>query len=86
MMIKTASCLLALGFLSACQSTTTTAKRETIREMTSRYASSAPASTTNEPVPPAEGPEAVGAGPMDPNENPALVPTPLLRASAIGGL
>ena len=86
MMIKIAACLLAVGFLTACQSTTTTAKRETIRDMTSRYASNAPATTNNEPVPPAEGPEAVGAGPLDSNENPALVPSPLLRTSAIGGL
>jgi hypothetical protein len=84
MMIKIATCLLAVSFLAACTSTTTTTKRETVREMTTRYASSAPA--TNEPVPPAEGPEAVGAGPMDPTQNPALVPSPLLRTSAIGGL
>jgi hypothetical protein len=86
MMIKIAACLLAVSFLAGCTTTTTTTKRETVREMTARYASTAPTTTTNEPVPPAEGPEAVGAGPMDPNENPALVPSPLLRGSAIGGL
>jgi hypothetical protein len=81
MMIKIAACLLALGFLAGCESTKTT-KRETLREMTARYASN---STVNEPAPPAEGPEDVPANrPMDPIENPALVPTPLLRQNAIG--
>lgn len=82
MMIKIAACLLTLGFLAACTTTTTTTKRETLREMTARYASN---STVNEPAPPAEGPEDVPATrAMDPIENPALVPTPLLRANAIG--
>ena len=81
MMIKIAACLLALGFLAGCESTKTT-KRETLREMTARYASN---TSLNEPAPPAEGPEDVPANrPMDPMENPALVPTPLLRANAIG--
>ena len=86
MMIKIASCLLALSFLAACQSTTTTTKRETLRERNSRYASSQNASTTlNEPAPPAEGPEDVSADrPMDPTQNPAPVSSPLLRATAIG--
>jgi hypothetical protein len=85
MMIKIAACLLALGFLSACESTKTT-KRETLREQNARYASSAP-STQNEPAPPAEGPEDVPADrPMDPTQNPALVPTPLLRDNAAGDL
>jgi hypothetical protein len=83
-MIKIAACLLTLGFLTACETTTTT-KRETIRETQSRYASNA--SALNEPAPPAEGPEDVPAprSSLDPNENPALVPTPLLRETAIGG-
>ena len=81
MMIKIAACLLAVGFLAGCETTKTT-KRETLREMTTRYASN---STVNEPAPPAEGPEDVPASrPMDPIENPALVPTPLLRQNAIG--
>jgi uncharacterized lipoprotein len=81
MMIKIAACLLAVGFLAGCESTKTT-KRETLREMTARYASN---TSLNEPAPPAEGPEDVPANrPMDPIENPALVPTPLLRANAIG--
>ena len=83
MMIKIAACLLAVSFLAACESTKTT-KRETLREMTARYASNS-ASTLSEPAPPAEGPEDVPANrPMDPIENPALVPSPLLRANAIG--
>jgi hypothetical protein len=82
MMIKIAACLLTLGFLTACESTKTT-KRETLRQTTSRYASNS--TTLNEPAPPAEGPEDVPPDrPLDPTQNPALVPTPLLRASAIG--
>jgi hypothetical protein len=81
MIIKIAACLLTLSFLVACESTKTT-KRETLRQTTSRYASN---STLNEPAPPAEGPEDVRADrPLDPTQNPALVPSPLLRASAIG--
>jgi hypothetical protein len=85
MMIKIAACLLTLGLLAACQSTNTT-KRETLREMTTRYASSDSASSTlNEPAPPAEGPEDVPADrSMDPIHNPALVPSPLLRENAVG--
>jgi hypothetical protein len=84
MMIKIAACLLAVSFLAACETTKTT-KRETLREMTTRYASSESASTLNDPAPPAEGPEDVPAeGPNDPIRNPALVPSPLLRANAIG--
>jgi uncharacterized lipoprotein len=85
MMIKIAACLLAVSFLAACESTKTT-KRETLREMTARYASNESASSNlNEPAPPAEGPEDVPADrTMDPVQNPVLVPSPLLRASAIG--
>jgi hypothetical protein len=85
MMIKIAACLLAVSFLAACETTKTT-KRETLREMNARYASNTNASSNlNEPAPPAEGPEDVPANrPMDPVENPALVPTPLLRTTAIG--
>ena len=75
-MIKTASCLLALGFLAACTSTTTTTKRETLRQRNAQYASNERASTTlNEPAPPAEGPGYAPAnGTLEPNQNPALVP------------
>jgi hypothetical protein len=82
MMIKIAACLLAIGFLAGCETTTKTTKRETIREMTARYASN---STLNEPAPPAEGPEDVPENRrFDIDGNPALVPSPLLRQSAIG--
>ena len=81
-MIKIATCLLAVGFLAACTTTTTTTKRETLREANARYASNENAS---QPAPPAEGPEDVGPnGSLDPNLNPALVPTPLLRDNAAG--
>jgi hypothetical protein len=40
-----------------------------------------------DPMPPAEGPEDIPAeGPVDPNRNPSLLPTPLLRANAAAGL
>ena len=82
MMTKIAACLMTVAMLAAC-GTTKTAKRETLRQMHSRYAS---ASNSNEPAPPAEGPEDVsGQGPADLHRNPALVPSPLLRANAIGG-
>ena len=43
--------------------------------------------SADEPAPPAEGPEDIPAeGPVDPNRNPGLLPTPLLRASAAGSL
>lgn len=83
MITKIAACLLAIALLSACESTTTV-KRTTIREMTSRYASNN-TNNLNEPPPPAEGPEDVpGEGPADLNRNPALVPSPLLRVNAAG--
>jgi hypothetical protein len=84
MMIKIAACLLAVGFLAACESTNTT-KRETLRETTTRYANNESAANLNGPVPPAEGPENVPPGSsMNPLDNPALVPTPLLRDNAAG--
>jgi uncharacterized lipoprotein len=85
MMIKIAACLLAVGFLAGCESTKTT-KRETLREMTARYASNETASSNlNEPAPPAEGPEDVPENRrFDIDGNPALVPSPLLRQNAIG--
>jgi hypothetical protein len=86
MIIRIAACLLTLGFLAACTSTTTTTKRETLREMTARYASNeSPSSPLNEPAPPAEGPEDVPADrSIDPIHNPALLPSPLLRENAAG--
>lgn len=86
MITKTAACLLILSSLAACQSTTT-AKRETLRETNARYANSANVSSvSNEPAPPAEGPEDVlPGGNLDPVHNPALVPSPLLRENAAEG-
>ena len=70
-----------VSLLAACQ-TTHTAKRETVREMTTRVASNN-ANSLNEPPPPAEGPEDVPAeGPSELARNPGLLPTPLLRGSA----
>ena len=83
MITKIAAGLLAVSLLAACQSTTTTAKRTTLRE---QNAARLAATDTTEPTPPAEGPEDIGAGPNDPVQNPALVPSPLLRRSAAGGL
>jgi hypothetical protein len=77
--------LLTISLFAACGTTNTAAnKRTTLREM---YASNSNAATTNldEPAAPAEGPEDIPAeGPRDPVRNPALVPSPLLRANAAG--
>ena len=91
MMIKFATCLLAVSLLAACQSTSSTAQRETTGRQTlaQRVAmqSAVNPNSPDEPAPPAEGPEDIPAeGPVDPNRNPGLLPTPLLRANAIGGL
>ena len=83
MITKIAASLFAVALLAACSTTATTAKRTTLREMNaSRLAST----DTTEPTAPAEGPEEVGAGPNDPARNPAVVPSPLLRTNAAGGL
>lgn len=88
MITKIAASLLTVAFFTACSSTQTASKRTTLREM---YANNANASSyasaysADEPAPPAEGPEDVPAeGPRDPIRNPALVPSPLLRANAAG--
>lgn len=78
MKTKIASCLLALAFVTGCETTKTT-KNGTLEERMGRIASVNAA----EPAPPAEGPEDIPAeGPLDVNRNPALVPSPLLRNSA----
>jgi len=82
MITKIAAGLLAVTLLASCSSTTTT-QRTTLRETNAARLAAADA---NNPAPPAEGPEEVGAGPLDPAKNPALVPSPLLRNSAAGGL
>jgi hypothetical protein len=84
MITKITAGLLAITLLASCQSTTTTAKRTTLREMNATRMASADTST--EPMAPAEGPEeAIGEGPLDLAKNPALVPSPLLRTTAAGG-
>lgn len=84
-MTKIAACLLTIAFCTACTSTQTASKRTTLREM---YASNPSATSYDltEPAAPAEGPDSVGAGPNDLSRNPALVPSPLLRTNAAGGL
>jgi hypothetical protein len=84
MITKITAALVAVTLLAACQSTTT-AKRTTLRETNAARLAETDTSMT-EPMAPAEGPEAVAAGPLDPERNPALVPSPLLRTSAMGGL
>ena len=82
MITKITAGLLAVTLLAACETTKTT-QRTTLREMNA----SRIASTENEPAPPAEGPEDIpGEGPRDPVKNPSLVPSPLLRVNAAGGL
>lgn len=81
-MIKIATCLLALSLLTACQSNQSASNRQTLSQRVAANTASA-----NEPAPPAEGPEDVPAeGPVDPNRNPGLLPTPLLRENAAAGL
>lgn len=85
-MIKIATCLLGLSALSACQTTQSTASRPTLE---SRLLAQNAVGSNNvgEPAPPAEGPEDVPANTtIDPNRNPSLVPTPLLRHNAAGSL
>jgi hypothetical protein len=85
MITKITAALLAVTLFASCTTTTTTTKRTTLRETNAARLASAD-TTSAEAFPPAEGPDAVAAGPMDLEENPALVPSPLLRDSAAGGL
>jgi hypothetical protein len=83
MITKITAGLLAVTLLAACETTTTTAKRTTLREQNAARLASA---NTTDPAPPAESPEsAIGEGPLDPVHNPSMVPSPLLRANAMGG-
>ena len=81
--IQIAISLISVALLSACSSTTQTAAQPTLEQrLTAKYAST---TYSQEPAPPAEGPEDVPAsGPTDVERNPNLVPTPLLRVSAAG--
>ena len=79
MNIQSVACLISVAFLAACSTTTQTAQRDTLEQrLMSKYAAADVGS--QEPAPPAEGPEDVpAAGPNDVNHNPILVPSPLLR-------
>ena len=88
MITKITAGLLAITLLAACETTKTT-QRTTLRDMNAARLASADRTSTNanEPPAPAEGPEDIPAeGPRDPARNPALVPTPLIRVNAAGGL
>ncbi len=64
---------------SACATTQTTVTSYKVKKPPAAVV----AANANEPVPPAEGPQDAPAGAaQDPNRNPGLVPTPLLRYSA----
>lgn len=92
MIIKIATCLFALALLPACTSTNATANRkpaaprQTLAQRTLAQRGGN-MNSIDEPAPPAEGPEDIPAeGPVDPNRNPGLLPTPLLRTNAAGSL
>jgi uncharacterized lipoprotein len=84
MKIQTVASLLSLALLAACSSTSqTTAQRQTLEQRAmAKYASTDIYS--QEPAPPAAGPEDVqqnipATGPNNVDRNPVLVPSPLLR-------
>lgn len=92
MITKIATCLCVLATLSACSNTSKTtqnepaATRPTLAQRTLAQRGGN-ANSIVEPAPPAEGPEDIPAeGPVDPNRNPGLLPTPLLRGNAAGSL
>ncbi|CAN5530660.1 hypothetical protein BH18VER1_BH18VER1_00230 [soil metagenome] len=86
MITKLATCLLALSLLSACQTTQSTASRQSLQDRRLALNTTNP-NSIDEPPPPAEGPEDIpGEGPADPVRNPGLLPTPLLRGNAAAGL
>jgi hypothetical protein len=80
MKIEICACLLSLALLPACSTTSqTTAEHQTLEQrLNAKYANVD--TNVGEPAPPAEGPEDIPAeGPTDPERNPSLVPSPLLR-------
>jgi len=80
--MKPTIALFVFAFLTACQTTTLTPTVKTNPALAERLA----VLNTDEPMPPAEGPEDVAPGPaQDPTRNPGLVPSPLLRYSAASG-
>jgi len=89
MTTKIATCLLALSLFTACQTTqpTATSGRQSLEQRRLAQNTSTNPNSIDEPPPPAEGPEDIpGEGPADPNRNPGLLPTPLLRGNAAAGL
>lgn len=81
MKTKLALSLLVVALSSACTTTKTTSTSSDGKN--SRYANN-----SLETAPPAEGPavDIPAEGPHDVNVNPAYMPTPLLRNSAMSGL
>lgn len=82
MKIVTALCLLSLAFLSACTTTSqTTAANQTLEQrLMAKHGNYAATPGSEEPAPPAEGPDDVPAdAPATVDNNPALMPSPLLR-------
>jgi hypothetical protein len=80
MKIEIAACLACLALLPACSTTEqATAEHQTLEQrLMAKYAGTN--TSAEEPAPPAAGPEDVPAeGPGDPERNPAMLPSPLLR-------
>jgi hypothetical protein len=79
LMIKLIIGLFGLAFLAFCETTTIAPTASMKPALADRLA----VLNTDEPMPPAEGPEDVAPGPArDPTRNPGLVLSPLLRYSA----
>ena len=91
MIAKIATCLLAAALCTACTTTQTASTngngRQTLEQRLLAQNAPMNPNSPDEPMPPAEGPEDIPAeGPVDPIRNPALLPSPLLRANAAAGL
>lgn len=81
MKIKIVASLLSAAFLPACSSVQMASRQSLEQRLMNKYATTEVVGT--EPAPPAEGPDDVPADlPSQPQRNPRLVPTPLLRLSA----
>lgn len=82
MKTETVFCLLSLALLPACSTTSqTTGANQTLEQrLMAKHGNYAATPTSEEPTPPAEGPDDVPAdAPGDVDHNPALMPDPLLR-------
>ena len=91
MMMKIATSLLACSLLAACQSTSATAQRpgrSVAKNLQQRMlAENQPyQSTLRTCAAGGRSGRCAGNRTVDPNRNPALLPSPLLRQSAAGGL